>query len=92
METQTMSKHDKASPLTIVLGTAIAGTLGTIGIANAADTEEVFAMEDLTTGQLMAGGHEEGGCGEGKCSGDKEDGDKEGSCGGDGEGSCGGDA
>ena len=70
-------------------GSWLGYTLGTIGAANAADVEDVFAMEDLSSGQLMAGAHEEGGCGEGKCSGDKEDG--EGSCGGD-EGSCGGDA
>ena len=90
-----MSKQDKASPLTIILGTALAGSLGAIGIANASETGDVFAMEELTNGQIMAGAHEEGGCGEGKCSGDKEEGgDEEGSCGGDGdgEGSCGGDA
>ena len=86
-----MSKQDKANPLTIALGTALASTLGAVGIANASATDgDVFAMEELTNGQLMAGAHEEGGCGEGKCAGDK-DGDKEGGCGGDGEGSCGGD-
>lgn len=88
-----MSKQVR-KPLSIALGTAIVASLGASGIANAsADTDaDLFSMEKLNSGYLMAGGHEkEGSCGEGKCGDDKKDG--EGSCGEDkgGEGSCGGD-
>ncbi len=88
-----MSKQVR-KPLSIALGTAIVASLGASGIANAsADTDaDLFSMEKLNSGYLMAGAHEkEGSCGEGKCGDDKKDG--EGSCGEDkgGEGSCGGD-
>ena len=88
-----MSKQVR-KPLSIALGTAIVASLGASGIANAsANTDaDLFSMEKLNSGYLMAGAHEkEGSCGEGKCGDDKKDG--EGSCGEDkgGEGSCGGD-
>ena len=68
-------------------------SLGLAGAANANNTEEdLFSMEELTSGYLTAGGHEgkddgEGKCGEGKCGEDKKEG--EGKC---GEGKCGGDS
>lgn len=88
-----MSKQFR-KPLSIALGTVVVAGLGTAGIANAEADADLFAMEELTSGYLTAGGHEEGGCGEGKCGDDKDkDKDKEGegSCGGDkeGEGACG---
>ena len=88
-----MSKQSK--PLSIALGTVLAAGLGATGIANASETEaDVFAMEELSSGYLIAGAHggekkeEEGSCGhdkegEGSCGGDKEG---EGKC---GEGKCG---
>ena len=90
-----MSKQDKASPLTLLLGTVLAGSLGAIGIANASGTGDVFVMEEVTNGQFMAGGHLEGGCGDDREGGDGDGDDEEGGeggCGGDGEGGCGGDA
>ena len=51
------------------------------GIANAEVSEDLFSMEELSSGYLTAGGHE-GSCGEGSCGGDKKK---------DGEGSCGDD-
>lgn len=84
-----MSKQVR-KPLSIVLGTAVVASLGATGIANAEATDaDLFAMEELNSGYLLAGGHEkEGSCGEGKCGEDK---DGEGSCGEDkeGEGKCG---
>ena len=77
-----MSKQ--AKPLSIALGAVVVASLGATGIANA-EEEELFSMEELTTGYLIAGGHEEGGCGGDKDEGD-DDGDGEGSC---GEGKCG---
>ena len=68
-----MSKQDKASPLTLLLGTVLAGSLGAIGIANASGTGDVFAMEEVTNGQFMAGGHLEGGCGDDREGGDGDD-------------------
>jgi uncharacterized low-complexity protein len=93
METEIMSKQ--AKPLSIAFGTFLVAGLGATGIANAATAEEdndLFSMEELTSGYLMAGAHEtpdegdddeEGGDGEGSCGGDKEG---EGKC---GEGKCG---
>ena len=84
-----MSKQSIRKPLALVLGAAVVSTMGVAGIANADEGEDLFAMEELMTGQLAAGGHEEGGCGDDK---DKDgEGDGEGSCGDDkdGEGSCG---
>jgi len=75
--------------LKIALGAAVVTGMGVAGVANADAGEDIFAMEELSSGYLTAGGHE-GSCGEGKCGGDKKDG--EGSCGGDkkdGEGKCG---
>jgi uncharacterized low-complexity protein len=88
-----MSKQSTRKPLSLALGAAAIASLGVSGIANAAATGDLFAMDELNSGYLTAGGHEkEGSCGEGKCGADK-DGDKdgEGSCGEDkgGEGSCG---
>ena len=85
-----MPKQSKSKPLSIALGAAAVASLGAAGIANAESTGDIFAMDELSSGYLTAGGHE-GSCGEGKCGSDKKDG--EGSCGGDkdGEGSCGGD-
>ncbi|HJP03577.1 MAG: hypothetical protein QGH46_08580 [Gammaproteobacteria bacterium] len=84
-----MSKQAIRRPLALALGAAVISTMGVAGIANAEEGEGIFAMEELMSGQLLAGAHEEGGCGEDKDSGEGED---EGSCGedgGDGEGSCG---
>ena len=87
-----MSKQAIRKPLSIALGAAVVTGLGLSGVANAAETEEdLFAMEELTSGYLIAGGHEkkddgEGNCGEGNCGEDKEG---EGKC---GEGKCGGDS
>ena len=86
-----MSKQAIRKPLSIALGAAVVTSLGISGIANAKDVEEdIFSMEELTSGYLLAGGHEkkddgEGNCGEGNCGEDKEEG--EGKC---GEGKCGG--
>ncbi len=84
-----MSKQVR-KPLSIALGAAVVASLGTVGIANAETDADLFSMEELTSGYLVAG--EEGSCGEGKCGEDK---DGEGSCGEDGgedkdgEGKCG---
>ena len=94
-----MSKQAIRKPLSIALGAAVVTSLGLAGIANANTSEEdIFSMEELTSGYLTAGGHEkkeegEGTCGEdksggeGSCGEDKKDG--EGKC---GEGKCGGDS
>lgn len=94
MENDTMSKKTISKPLTIAMGTALVGGLAAMGSVSADVTAEAdpFAMEELSSGYLIAG--EEGSCGEGKCGADKKD-EGEGSCGeGDekdeGEGSCGG--
>ncbi len=74
-----MSKQTK--PLSIALGTLLAASLGATGIANATEEgADLFSMEELDTGYMIAGGHEtpdddsdgedkegEGKCGEGKC-------------------------
>jgi uncharacterized low-complexity protein len=70
-------------PLSIVLGAAMVTSLGVAGLANAKSGEDIFAMEELSSGYLTAGAHE-GSCGEDKGKG------SEGSCGEKGgEGSCG---
>jgi uncharacterized low-complexity protein len=92
-----MSKQIR-KPLSIALGAVVVTSLGMAGIANANELDEnLFSMEELTSGYLTAGGHEqsedggEGNCGEdkkdgeGNCGEDKKDG--EGKC---GEGKCGG--
>ena len=89
-----MSKQSIRKPLGIVLGAAIAASLGATGIANADTGEDIFSMDELTSGYLTAGSHLEGGCGADRDTGDEEDGDEkggEGSCGEnkDGEGKCG---
>jgi uncharacterized low-complexity protein len=68
-------------PLSIVLGAAMVTSLGMAGLANAESGEDIFAMQELSSGYLTAGSHE------GSCGGDKG---SEGSCGEKGgEGSCG---
>ena len=79
-----MSKQSVRKPLSIALGAALVTSLGATGVANAEVEEDIFAMDELSSGYLTAGGHEtsddgdkkdgEGKCGEGKC----------------GEGKCGG--
>jgi len=81
-----MSKQSIRKPLSIAVGAALVTGLGTAGIANAAQTDEnLFSMQDLTSGYLIAGAHEtdkdgddkkdgEGKCGEGKCGDDKKEG------------------
>jgi uncharacterized low-complexity protein len=93
-----MSKQSNRSPLSIVLGVAAVASLGAAGAAIADTGENIFAMDELTSGYLTAGGHLEGGCGADRDTGDSDEdgsvGDKkdgEGSCGEDkdGEGKCG---
>ena len=81
-----MSKETR-KPLSIAIGAAIVTSLGAAGVANAeADVEkDIFAMDELSSGYLIAGGHEKKDDGEGSCGEDKKDG--EGKC---GEGKCGG--
>ena len=93
-----MSKHSIRKPLSVALGAAVVSSLGLAGVVNATEMEEdIFAMEELTSGYLTAGAHEsgeapkdegEGNCGEGNCGEDKKD-EGEGKC---GEGKCGGDS
>lgn len=92
-----MSKKSIRTPLSIALGAAVVTSLGTVGVANAETDQDLFSMEEMSSGYLIAGGHkgkDEGSCGEGKCGEDKggegscgEDKDGEGKC---GEGKCGG--
>jgi len=78
-----MSKQVR-KPLSIALGAALVTSLGATGVANAEVEEDIFAMEELSSGYLIAGGHAkkedaeddegkdkdgEGKCGEGKCGG-----------------------
>jgi len=82
-----MSKVRK--PLSIALGTAVVASLGTVGVANATEEgADLFSMEELSSGYLIAGGHEKKEDGEGGCGHDKDGDDKEGEgkC---GEGKCG---
>ena len=84
-------------PVTAALGVAFVSSLAVSTTAVADDNP--FAMADLDSGYLLAGGHEgeEGKCGEGKCGEKGEEGScgekgEEGSCGEKGEeGKCGGD-
>lgn len=83
-----MSKNAIRKPLSIALGAAVVTTLGAAGIANAAETDEnLFSMEELTSGYLIAGAHETND--EGEDSGDDKKDEGEGKC---GEGKCGGDS
>ena len=83
-----MSKNAIRKPLSIALGAAVVTTLGAAGIANAAETDEnLFSMEELTSGYLIAGAHES--ADEGEDSGDDKKDEGEGKC---GEGKCGGDS
>lgn len=83
-----------SKPFSIALGTVIVAGLGASGIANATEEgADLFSMESLDSGYLIAGGHSKPKDEEGSCGGDK---DGEGSCGGDkkeegkcGEGKCG---
>lgn len=86
-----------SKPFSIALGTVIVAGLGVTGMANATEAgADLFAMEELNSGYLIAGGHEkpkdeEGSCGgdkegEGSCGDDKGDKKEEGKC---GEGKCG---
>ena len=88
-------------PISLTLGTAFAVGLAASNIASAAEQgANPFAMNELSSGYMVADAHKEGKCGEGKCGGDKG---KEGKCGGAkseegakgkegkcGEGKCGG--
>jgi len=87
-----------SKPLTIALGTALVGGLTAAAAASAgvATDDNPFAMEQITSGLLLAG-DAEGSCGEAKGEGSCGEGDDdsesegEGSCGeAEGEGSCGG--
>lgn len=72
------------TPAAALVGAAIVGSLGAVGVAQAAGNP--FAAQSLDTGyMLVAGADTEGKCGEGKCGGAK---DAEGKC---GEGKCGAD-
>jgi uncharacterized low-complexity protein len=85
-----MPKKSIRKPLSLAIGAAILSASGLAGAADTAVEGDLFTMDPLDTGQLMAGAHKEGGCGEGKCGEDKK-GEGEGSCGeAKGEGSCGG--
>jgi uncharacterized low-complexity protein len=77
------------TPAAALVGAALVGSLGTFGLATAADNP--FAAQSLDAGYMqLAEADTEGKCGEGKCGGDKG---TEGKCGGDKgtEGKCGGD-
>jgi hypothetical protein len=98
-----MSKQANRKPISIVLGAAIATSLGASGIANAKTGSDIFSIDELTSGYLTAGGHkqksnnrdgeknENGKDGQenGHENGNK-DGNKGGKDGKGGEGSCGG--
>ena len=81
-----MSKQSVRKPLSLALGAALVTSLGATGVANAEMEEDIFAMDELTSGYLIAGGHEK----PDDSDSDSDDGDKkdgEGKC---GEGKCGG--
>ena len=78
-----MSNKTVRKPLSIVLGAAVVTGLGAAGVANAEVEEELFDMEELTSGYLIAGAHEGGGD---DSEGDDEEKGGEGKC---GEGKCG---
>jgi uncharacterized low-complexity protein len=72
------------TPAAALVGAALAGGLGSFGLAHAG--ENPFAAQSLDAGYLqIADAGTEGKCGEGKCGGDKG---TEGKC---GEGKCGSD-
>jgi len=82
-----MSKQSIRKPLSIAIGAALVSGLGAAGVANATPTDDnLFSMQELTSGYLLAGAHEtskdgedkkdgEGKCGEGKCGDDKQEGE-----------------
>ena len=72
-----MSKKTVIKPLAIALGATFVTSLAGTTVANAA--ENPFSMNELSSGYMVAGGHE-GKCGSGEAKG------KEGKC---GEGKCG---
>lgn len=82
------------TPAAALVGAALVGSLGNVGLAQAAGNP--FAAQPLDAGYLqLAEAGTEGKCGEGKCGADKEkdgksgaDKEKEGKC---GEGQCGAD-
>lgn len=76
----------KMSKLKIAIGAAVVTGLGIAGVANAEVNDNLFSMDELSSGYLTAGAHE-GSCGEGKCGDDKKDSDDKK----DGEGACGDD-
>ncbi|WP_373506511.1 low-complexity protein [Thiocapsa sp.] len=58
------------TPATALIGAALVGSLGTFGLARAADNP--FAAQPLDAGYMqLAGADTEGKCGEGKCGADK---------------------
>ncbi|WP_296698179.1 low-complexity protein [Thiocapsa sp. UBA6158] len=72
------------TPAAALVGAALVGSLGALGVAQAADNP--FSAQPLDAGYMqLAGADTEGKCGEGKCGGTK---DAEGKC---GEGKCGAD-
>jgi uncharacterized low-complexity protein len=84
-----MAKQAIRQPLSLVIGAALVSGLGATGVASAAQTDaNIFAMQDLSSGYLVAGAHEQekdgegkcgdGKCGEGKCGDDKDGDDKDG--------------
>ena len=78
-----MSNKSSLKPIAAALGTTFAVSLAMSPVANAADNP--FAMNELSSGYMLADAHAEGKCGEGKC-GEGKKADKEGKC---GEGKCG---
>ena len=91
-----MFNKKSVTTLSIAAGTAFVASLAMTNVANAAETANPFAMNELSSGYMQLA---EGKCGEGKCGGKKMDkkssegkcGDskkmkKEGKC---GEGKCG---
>ncbi len=80
-----MSKQSK--PLSIALGTVLAAGLGAAGIANATEEgADLFAMEEMQAGYLIAGAHETDDSGDDSDEKDGDDKEGEGKC---GEGKCG---
>jgi uncharacterized low-complexity protein len=85
-----MSNQSIRKPLSIALGAALVVGLGGTTVASATQADEnLFSMQELTSGYLTAGAHEtgkdgeekegegkcgEGKCGEGKCGDDKKEG------------------
>ena len=93
-----MSKSKSITTLSIAAGTAFVASLAMTNIANASETANPFAMNEMSGGYMQLAAME-GKCGEGKCGGKKEmKKNMEGKCGGSkkemegkcGEGKCGG--